>query len=58
MTAKRAGSLPSLLIFKMTEYIIDFASVILEASDENEAYEKARELIGSGEIEVDLIAQN
>ncbi|MDP1854220.1 MAG: hypothetical protein Q8L26_08490 [Candidatus Omnitrophota bacterium] len=42
----------------MTEYIIDFASVILEASSKEEAYKMAAELISEGEIGVDQIEPN
>ena len=45
-------------MFKMAEYIIDFASVILEASSEEEAYEKARGLISKGDIRICLIEEN
>ena len=39
----------------MTEYIIDFESVILEASSSDEAFEKARQLVSEGDIEIDQI---
>ena len=39
----------------MTEYIIDFASIILEASSSDEAFEKARQLVSEGDIEIDQI---
>ena len=42
----------------MTEYIIDFASVFIEASGSDEAWEKALELIREGEVEIDQICKN
>jgi len=42
----------------MAEYTIDFESVILEASDCDEAFDKARQLISAGEVEIDMIAEN
>ena len=42
----------------MTEYIIDFESVILEASSEEEAYEKAKDLVENKEIEICSIEIN
>ena len=42
----------------MAEYTIDFASVNLEASDCDEAFEKARKLVSAGEIEIDQIFEN
>ena len=42
----------------MTEYIIDFESVIFEASSSDEAFDKARQLISAGEVEIDMIAEN
>ena len=36
----------------MTEYIIDFGSVILEALSEKEAYEKAKDLIENKEVTI------
>jgi len=42
----------------MTEYIIDFSSVILEAENEDEAYKKAKKLIGKRDIEICSIEIN
>jgi len=42
----------------MTEYIVDLESLILEAPNEEEAYEKARELISAGEVKICLIEEN
>ncbi|GEM_PF-4949021 len=42
----------------MTEYIIDFESVILEALSEKEAYEKAKELVENKEIAICSIEIN
>lgn len=33
----------------MREYLIDFGTMVIEAKDENEAYNKAKKLINSGE---------
>lgn len=45
------------LFLKMAEYWIDFASVLLEASNSDEAYEEARKLVSAGEIEIDQICK-
>jgi len=42
----------------MTEYIVDFECVILEASDCDEAFDKARQLISAGEVEIDMVSEN
>jgi len=42
----------------MAEYWINFASIILEASSSDKAYEKAKKLVSAGEVEIDLICEN
>jgi hypothetical protein len=42
----------------MAEYTIDFASINLEASNSDEAFDKARKLVSAGEIEIDQIFEN
>ena len=42
----------------MAEYTIDFASVNLEVSNSDEAFEKARRLVSEGDIEIDQICEN
>ena len=42
----------------MTEYIVDFSSVIIEAHTEDEAYEKAKKLVSKRDIEICSIEKN
>lgn len=42
----------------MPEYIVDFESVNIEASDIDEAFDKARQLISAGEVEIDMVSEN
>ena len=42
----------------MTEYIVDFSSIILEASTKKEAYEKAKKLVSNRDIEICSIEPN
>ncbi len=42
----------------MAEYTIDFASINLEASNSDKAFDKERKLVSAGEIEIDQIFEN
>lgn len=41
----------------MAEFWIDFESIILEASDSDEAFNKARQIVSAGEVEIDHIVE-
>lgn len=41
----------------MSEFWVDFGSVLIEASDFDEAEKKARQLAMDGEVEIDQIVE-
>ena len=50
--------MPSFSFKKMAKYWIDFASINVEASNSDEAYQKARALLCDGEVEIDQIVED